>query len=183
MAATLRPADVYAGREACAGFARRADWHAIRTRSSHEFVAARALRAAGLPEFLPYFTRLSQRADRRVNVARPLFSGYVFAYFAERDRARIYRAAGVAQVIEAPLAAADIAALMRATSDPASVEPAELPAFEHGERVTIARGPLAGLTGVVERRAGAWRLVITVEMIGRACAVEIGASEVIGRRR
>ena len=42
-----------------------------------------------------------------------------------------------------------------------------------GERVRIKSGPLAGLQGLLVRQKNVYRLVISVEMLGRAAAVEV----------
>jgi hypothetical protein len=47
------------------------------------------------------------------------------------------------------------------------------PLLKIGERVRIKRGPLAALQGLLVRQKNVYRLVISVEMLGRAAAVEV----------
>ena len=47
------------------------------------------------------------------------------------------------------------------------------PFLKIGERVKIKRGPLAGLQGLLVRQRNIYRLVLSVEMLGRAAAVEV----------
>jgi transcription antitermination factor NusG len=47
------------------------------------------------------------------------------------------------------------------------------PFLKIGERVRIKRGPLAGLQGLLVRQRNIYRLVLSVEMLGRAAAVEV----------
>jgi transcription antitermination factor NusG len=161
-------------------------WYALRTRANHEFIARDQLRALEIPEFLPFYSRISNWSDRRKTLSRPLFPGYLFAQVDARDPSPIRRAAAVVQVIG--LRAGDgaidgdvIENLMRATADPSRVEPAEYPApdFIRGEFVTITRGPLAGLRGVIERTKTARRLIVAVDILARACAVELRERDVL----
>ena len=47
-------------------------------------------------------------------------------------------------------------------------------AFQSGTRVSIKKGPFQGLEGVVQTIKGKAKVVLNVEMIGRALAVEVG---------
>ena len=51
-------------------------------------------------------------------------------------------------------------------------------AYVAGETVLIESGPLAGVSGVVTRTKGAYRLVVRVPMLMSAVNVEIGADTV-----
>jgi transcription antitermination factor NusG len=50
---------------------------------------------------------------------------------------------------------------------------AHLPFLRIGQNVLIERGPLAGIRGVVLRDESAWRVVVSVEALGRSIAVEV----------
>ena len=160
-------------------------WYALRTRANHEFIARDQLRALEIPEFLPFYSRISNWSDRRKTVSRPLFPGYLFARVDPLDASPVWRAAAVVQVIGlrdgCAIDGAVIENLMRATADPSRVEPAEYPEpdFMRGELVTITRGPLAGLRGVIERTKTARRLIVVVDILARACAVELRDRDVL----
>jgi transcription antitermination factor NusG len=115
---------------------------------------------------------------------RPLFPGYVFVYAdVARDRVSLLSTRGVVGIIGGrrpeTIPAAVIENLQIAARNPAAIEPA-LP--RQGETVTVVHGPLAGLTGVVEQHRGGRRLIVRVDFLGRACALEIGEAEVYGTR-
>ena len=166
-------------------------WYALRTRTNHEFIARDQLRALDIPEFLPFYSRISNWSDRRKTLSRPLFPGYLFAQVDPRDPSPVWRAAAVIQIIglrgaggsagNGAIDPATIDNLMRATADPSRVEPAEYPAqgFARGELVTITRGPLAGLRGTIERTKTARRLIVAVDILARACAVELRERDVL----
>ena len=160
-------------------------WFALRTRAKQEFIARDQLRALDVPEFLPFYSRVSNWADRRKTITRPLFPGYLFAQFDPRDPSVIWRAGAVVDVVGLRFGGAidgqTIDNLMRATADPSRIEPAEYPAVDYarGEFVTITRGPFAGLRGTIERTKTARRLIVAVDILARACAVELRERDVL----
>ncbi len=54
------------------------NWYAVYTRSRHEKVVHHALGETGMQSFLPLRNVLSQWKDRRKQVQKPLFPGYLF---------------------------------------------------------------------------------------------------------
>ncbi len=171
------------GREARPNGPAPAAWRAVHTRAAHEFQVRDRLTVHSISSFLPYFSRLTQwsRGRRRV-IMSPLFPGYLFALTPDAHALkRIETIAGVARVIQQPIDDAVIAQLERASADPARVRPAyPAEAAAPGDPVTVTRGPLAGLTGRVVRSKTKARLIISVDIIGRACAVEIASEDVLG---
>ena len=155
-----------------------AEWHAVHTRSRQEFRVRDRLLAVGVAQLLPTYTRLSQWHDRRRLIERPLFTGYLFA---RGERREIACVTGVAHIV-GPVPDDAIARLALAAGDPARVSPYNgacevyIPA---GAAVTITRGPFAGLTGAVVRTKAGYRLIVTIEILGRSCAVEIDACDLI----
>lgn len=116
---------------------------------------------------------------------RALFPGYVFVSAdLAHDRILLLSTRGVVAMIGGrrpePIPAAVIENLRIAAQDPAAIAPA-LP--REGETVTVVHGPLAGLSGVMERVAGRRRLIVRVDFLGRACALEIGEAEVYSSTR
>lgn len=164
-------------------------WYALYTQAGREKNVRAQLRAQGIEAFLPSYSRLTLWGGRgdRVRIETPLFPGYLFARFDAAETLPIVRRMrGMSQVLgpgNRPAAIADalISTLKRATADPSLVSPAEYSAtYTHGDRVTVTSGPLAGLTGVVDQmRGGGRRLIITVDQMQRACAVELRESEVL----
>ena len=52
------------------------------------------------------------------------------------------------------------------------------PGLEPGQSVTIATGPLAGLTGVLVRRSAKYRLVLSIRAMGQGISAEVEAIDV-----
>jgi transcription antitermination factor NusG len=47
-----------------------------------------------------------------------------------------------------------------------------------GKRVRVNSGPLAGMQGILLRRKGNFRLVVSIELIQRAVGVDVDAADV-----
>jgi transcription antitermination factor NusG len=155
------------------------EWYAIRTRSNFEFRVA-AILADRFETFLPFFLRRDLIHGRRTARRRPLFPGYVFVRAdREGDRSLLLSPRGAVALIGGRrpevIPATVIENLRIAAADPEAIAPAEPLA---GELVTVARGPLAGLIGVMERSKTGRRLIVRVEFLNRACALEINQAEV-----
>lgn len=166
--------------------AQTAAWYALHTQSSREKTARDQLRFRGIEVFWPYFLRRSTWGRRGdvVRIETALFPGYLFARFDPAEQLLTVKLArGISQIVglgARPVAIGEdvIETLRRACANPALVSPADY-LFTPGERVTVANGPFAGLSGVVDRAKGRARIIITIDILRRACAVEVGAAELL----
>lgn len=70
----------------------------------------------------------------------------------------------------------EIDAVRRAVDGSFRVEPH--PFLRCGERVRVTRGSLQGVEGVLVRKKSLFRLILSVDMLAQAVAVEIDASDV-----
>ena len=156
-------------------------WYALRTRSRHEKRVQDQLRARGIEPFLPTIERWSQWKDRRKLVTFPLFPGYCFARFTQRDRLTVLTAQGVVQIVgnpEGPLSVpdAEIESVRRLVTSTLPYDPH--PYLEEGRLVEVIRGPLKGLEGVLVRKGARARFVIRITLIHQAASVELDAHDV-----
>jgi transcription antitermination factor NusG len=67
----------------------------------------------------------------------------------------------------------EIDAIRRALESGARVEPH--PLLKCGDWVRVKAGPLTGVQGILVRKRNVYRLVLSVEMLGKAAAVEVDA--------
>ena len=155
-------------------------WYACRTKARQEKSAARALAGRGLETYLPLYDRLRQWADRKKTVPWPLFSGYVFARFTMRDQHAVLSAPGVATIVRVdghptPIPDGDIENVRRfvAALSASRAEPVRVRYPRLGERVTVASGPFTGVEGVVVRRGGRQRVIISVRGLEQSFAVTV----------
>lgn len=158
-----------------------AAWYALRTRSRHEKRVRDQLATRGLEPFLPLVTRWRQWADRRKQVAFPLFPGYCFARFPLQERLAVLTAVGVVEILgngggPVPVPDPEIEGVRRLVTSTLPVDPH--PYLQQGDWVEVTRGPLAGLQGILLRKGSRARLVISVRLIERAVSVELDADAV-----
>lgn len=155
-------------------------WFAVHTRSRHEKSASELLRRKDIETFLPLYhsTRRWQNGDHEVHL--PLFPGYTFVRMALRDRLDVLKVPGVVGLVgirrtAVPLDDPEIEGLRLALA--AGVNVAPHPYLIVGRRVRITAGPLNGHEGILVRRRGALRVVLSIDLIQRSVLVDLDASE------
>jgi transcription antitermination factor NusG len=155
-------------------------WYAAYTSANHEKCVAEQLTRRSVEHFLPLYETVRRWKDRTVRLQRPLFPGYVFVRLALRDRLQVLQVPGVANLVgfsgtPTPLPQNEIDSLR--TSLWKGVRAKPHPYLEIGRRVLVKSGPLAGMEGILLRRKSGLRVVVSIELIHRAVAVELETSE------
>jgi transcriptional antiterminator RfaH len=150
-------------------------WFALRVKSRHEHVVALAIQEKGFDEFLPLYQRTAQWSDRTKTIPSPLFPGYLFCRLSPEDRFHILTIPGALHFVAngkelIPMAETEIHALQVAVRAKLNAEP--IPFVDHGPRLLLNCGPLAGVQGflVEEPRR---RLVISLSSFQRSVAIEM----------
>ena len=161
--------------------ASQAPWFAIWTRSRHEQVVREQLEHKEIETFLPTITRWSRWKDRRKKVAWPLFPGYCFVRAEIEARPAILRCTGVVNIVSSagapdPIANEEIDNIRRLVDTDLLYDPC--PLIRKGMRVEVVHGPLKGVVGRLVRKGARARLVLSVDLIGQAVAVEVDAADV-----
>jgi transcription antitermination factor NusG len=98
-----------------------------------------------------------------------------------KERLQVLEVPGVVRLVgfnglPAPLPQADIEIMRDALRK--GIEAAPHPYLKVGTRVRIKSGPLQGLQGILLRRKGNPRVVVSVDLIMRSIAIDIDASEI-----
>jgi transcriptional antiterminator NusG len=161
-----------------------ANWYAVYTRSRHEKQVDGMLRRQAFETYLPLRRTWSRRRDRRVTVELPALPGYLFVrcVLYGEVRARLKKTPGVLRVIEnagRPCAIPETQIESLRVVLARSFDAEAHPYFNIGDRVQVARGPFVGAQGRLIRVApGRHKLVIAVEFVNQAVAVEIDAADV-----
>jgi transcription antitermination factor NusG len=153
-------------------------WYAIYTRHQHEKTVARTLSDKGHETFLPLYRIAHRWKDRTQLVQLPLFPCYVFFRGGLAEQQQVLRIPGVFSIVAsfgrpARIPANEIEGVRKLVESSLQIEPH--PFLQCGDRVIVTSGPLHGLEGILIRKKNAFRLVISVEMLGRSAAVEIDA--------
>ncbi len=156
-------------------------WFAVWTRSRAEKAVYEQLGRKGVEAFLPTVPRWSRWKDRRKRVDWPLFPGYCFARFDPADSLSVLTCAGVATIVSfngklAPIPDTEVEAVRRLVTSDLQYDPC--PFISEGSRVEVVHGPLKGVTGLLVKKDRHARLVLAVELIGRAVATTVDAADV-----
>ena len=157
-------------------------WFAVHTRSRHEVKVYEQLFQKNIEVFLPMYSSIRRWSDRRKRIMLPLFSGYLFVHIPWTPEARlqVLKTYGIARLVSdqdkpAPIPDEQILAIQRLVSEKYAVEPCLF--LEVGRKVEIRRGSLKGLQGILVRKKGSYRFVVSVHLIRQSVSVEIDAEE------
>ncbi|MEO8078338.1 MAG: UpxY family transcription antiterminator [Acidobacteriota bacterium] len=156
-------------------------WYAIWTRSRHEQVVREQLERKGYEAFLPTITKWSRWKDRKKRVDWPLFPGYCFARFDPLVRLPILKCTGVVNIVafDGDIVAIpdfEIEGVRRLIQSDLQFDPC--PLIREGTMVDVVSGPLKGVVGRLVRKGAHARLILAVDLIGKAVSVEVDAADV-----
>ena len=151
----------------------KAKWYVLHVRPRCEKKMAEYAAARGLEYYLPLRkdTKIYQR--RRVTVEKPVFTGYVFIVFDDEQRLTVLKSNQIVRILDVTDQARlihELAQIRMALGVDPTLGACE--AFRKGRHVRIKGGPFMGLEGVVATVRGQARVLLNVEMIGQAVAVE-----------
>ncbi len=152
-------------------------WFVLHTKARQEKILSGALEAMDVDCFLPLVRQVRYYGKFKATVELPLFPSYVFMRGQMDDVYRADRTKRVAKIIPVPdqrrldweLRNVHLALQSQVQFDP-------FPHLVKGTLVEVRSGPLRGLQGLVEERVKPNRLILQVEMLGRAVSVEVDAS-------
>jgi transcription antitermination factor NusG len=153
-------------------------WYAVYTRHQHEKSVAENLAGRGLEVFLPAYEAIRQWGDRLKRLSLPLFPCYVFFRGNLENRVRVLSTPGVHSIVgfagqPAVIESSEIEAIRVAVESHFAIEPH--PFLRHGDRVRVKCGPLAGIEGILVRKRGLARLVLSAELLQKSVSVEVDA--------
>ena len=109
-----------------------------------------------------------------INMDKPVFPGYVFASFDRDERLSVLRTNYIVRIIEPAhqrpflYELAQVRRALRVDPTLGAVE-----ALKKGRRVRITGGPFMGVEGVVQTIKRSTNVLLNVDMIGQAIAVEV----------
>lgn len=151
-------------------------WYAICTRPRHEKSVVAQLRQREVETFLPLYETVRRWKNGDHLVQLPLLPGYTFVCISLSHRIDILRVSGVVRFVEfhgtpAAIDSRDIEHLRHALATGIKAEPH--PYLTIGRRVRITGGVLAGRSGILVRRKGTLRVVISISSIQRSIQVEV----------
>ena len=157
-------------------------WYAGYTSARHEKKVAQQLQQRGIEHFLPLYETVRRWNNGRHRVQLPLFPGYVFVRIALQERLRVLQVPCFVRLVgfsglPFPLPEIEIDAMREALIAGVVAEP--YPYLTTGSRVEILSGPLQGVRGILLRRQGKCRVVLSIDLIMRSVVVEVEASNIV----
>jgi transcription antitermination factor NusG len=139
------------------------------------------LAAKHITSLLPLWRKRSLWKDRVRYVEVPLFSGYLFGHFALQEKITVLETVGVARIVgvhgtAVPMPEEQMAAVHTLVEHGLPYNPH--PYLVEGMRARITRGVLTGVAGTLVAKGPRYRLVIPIELIQQAIAVEVDRADV-----
>lgn len=154
-------------------------WYALQVWSGRESIIANNLDGQGLECFLPIYKSTRQWSDRKKEIERPLFPGYLFCRFDLQNRLPVLMAPGVQQIvgigrIPTPVADSEMESIRQALASGLPSQPWLY--LQIGQRVRVNHGSLNNLEGILINFKGSHRIVLSVSLLQRSVAMEIDFS-------
>jgi transcription termination/antitermination protein NusG len=154
-------------------------WYAAYTCARHEKRATELLERKSVETLLPLYETVHRWKNGLARVRLPLFPGYVFVRIALANRLQVLEVPSIVRLVgfcgqPAPLPEEDIETIQSCLKQGPSFEPH--PYLKVGRRVRITTGPLAGCEGLLVRKKGNLRVVLSIELIQRSVMLDVPAS-------
>lgn len=156
-------------------------WYAVSVYPRHEKHVARFLEVGGMTYLLPLYSSLRRWKDRRKRVDMVLFPGYIFVNIKLGERVSVLKLPGVARFVTfqgqpAVVPDHEIEAIGISAKSGIAIKPH--PYLQEGRRVRIRSGPMVGVEGILVRRKGTCRVILSIESIMRSVAVEVDEADI-----
>ena len=146
-------------------------WLALTVKPQHELASANALQMRDIESYAPVFSERRRWSDRFKVINVPLFPGYVFARFGQRQRTAALQCAGIRSIVQfgpepAQIPDSDMASIRLLISATVYLEPWE--GLIPGDKIRVETGPLTGVTGVFLSHKGRCSLAVSLDLLGRS---------------
>ncbi len=153
-------------------------WYVAHTRPRREKKLAEYCQREGFLVTLPCYRSAHKYRGKTVTFQKPLFPGYVFLQLLTQQRQKVFQSDYVANLLDVP----DQETFKRQLGDILQALETDLEVFlaphiSAGSRVRIKSGPLRGLEGWVQERAGVTLVLLRLDFISQAAAVKIEATD------
>ena len=155
-------------------------WLVAYTLPRHEKQVSLRMQRQSLECFLPLYESVRKWKTGPTEVSLPLFPGYIFVHADLQERRKVIELPSVLQVLgnrfgESVLSDMEIDQLRRTV---ASKRAQPHPYLSVGMRARIISGPLSGVEGLLVRKKGSLKVVLTVELVQQSVAIEVDSCDV-----
>ncbi len=152
-------------------------WWVAHTKSRNEKALAWQMQKKNISYFLPLTEKVYKKSRRVFRSMLPLFSGYVFFCGSEADRLEVLktnRVAGLIAVRDQQHLVAELLPIEKALQAGANLAPYNY--IRAGQLCRVVAGPLMGIEGLVVSEQSRTRLVLQVDILGKATCLEIDSA-------
>lgn len=132
----------------------------------------------GLSATLPCYSAAHKYRGKTVVFRKPLFPGYVFLRIRDQERQLALKSeciANLLKVFDQETLARQLEDILRALETDLEIRLA--PTIGEGSRVKIKYGPLRGMEAWVEKRHGMNTVLLRLDFIGQAAAINLEATD------
>lgn len=161
-------------------------WYVACCKPRQELVAQEHLERQGFLVYLPRIQLKKRKRARWVDVIEVLFPRYVFIRVDTNQKsiAPIRSTRGVVGLVSfggLPAVVADeiVEAILRREKPETGLHQDCRPLFCLGEQIRVAEGPLAGMGGVFVEEDGEKRVVVLLELLGKANKVRVDRNLIV----
>jgi transcriptional antiterminator RfaH len=155
-------------------------WYAVSCKPRQEAVAEENLLRQGFHVYLPRIRIRQRRRGHWLDAVEVLFPRYIFIRIdpLQRSTATIRSTRGVVGLVRfggQPAVVPDaVMDALREREDAASgLHEDKRPLFSAGEAIKLVDGPLAGMEGVFTQKDGDIRVIVLLELLGKANKVTV----------
>jgi transcriptional antiterminator RfaH len=152
-------------------------WWVAHTKSRNEKALAWQMQKRNISYFLPLTEKVYRKSRRVFRSMLPLFSGYVFFCGDEPDRLEVLktnRVAGLLEVKDQQHLITELLPIEKALASGINLAPYAY--IKAGQRCRVIAGPLIGTEGLVVSDQNKTRLVLQVDILGKATCLEIDSA-------
>jgi len=154
------------------------EWYVAHTRPRCEKKLEQYCGREGLSVTLPTYRSVKKYRGKTAVFNKPLFPGYVFLKLYRHQRQKVYQSDYVANLLDV----VDQEQFMRQLGDilfalETDLEVQLAPTIQEGAWVRIRTGALRGMEGWVEKRSGMTTVLLRLDFIGQAAAIQLEADD------
>lgn len=157
-------------------------WMPVRTKPRREKKVLEYCNAHEIPCYLPLNKRIHRYERRTVEFFIPMFSGYVFCSLNEEYYQKLLRSNAV--LFRINISDKQEAGLLDELRSVKAFEEISMssdiivkPELAEGASVTVAEGPMKGMSGIIERRKGKTVISVNIEILGQSVSAEFDAGD------
>ena len=155
-------------------------WYAVYTKSRHEKKIAQKCKDYDISYYLPLTKSERHYEHRVITFRKPLFPGYIFCKCDSNQKQDLYKTGRICKFLE-PVDQTqlvnELQQIYGISKKSAEILPHDF--LQRGRRVKVINGPFADFEGKISHRKGKYKLVLNIELIRQAIAVEIDSQDVV----